>query len=248
MREFESLVDYAHYDACSVEGCFEGVVVGGELVGTVGACFAAHGVGEHVHSPAHSEVAGVWQPGYGLCGGLAGSEAHEVGAELPQVGGSEPACFFDEGLWVGGGGGEAQCCGGFCLGCGALHEESQAAVHVVLCGDVEARHEEEEQCWQGVFHGGCVVGVCLYVLEVMIWSTFRSVSVMASAPMLTRLAMHWSTSSSMMPSAELTLSPCMASMAESTAVVTPLVSLSVQLGFAPSHIMPVRLAIMFFTA
>ena len=57
-----------------------------------------------------------------------------------------------------------------------------------------------------------------------------------------------STSSSMMPSTLLTQFPCMASMAESTAVLTPEVSFNAQLGFAPSQIIPVRLAIMFFTA
>lgn len=40
----------------------------------------------------------------------------------------------------------------------------------------------------------------------------------------------------------------MAIMADSTAVETPLVSFIAQLGLAPSQIMPVRLAIMFFTA
>ena len=40
----------------------------------------------------------------------------------------------------------------------------------------------------------------------------------------------------------------MAIIAESRAVETPLVSFIAQLGFAPSQIMPVRLAIMFFTA
>ena len=39
----------------------------------------------------------------------------------------------------------------------------------------------------------------------------------------------------------------MANMALITAVPTPVVSFSAQLGFAPSQIMPVRLAIMFFT-
>ena len=52
----------------------------------------------------------------------------------------------------------------------------------------------------------------------------------------------------MMPSTDETHSPCMASMAESTAVDTPEVSLRAHEGFAPSQIMPVRLAIMFLTA
>ena len=40
----------------------------------------------------------------------------------------------------------------------------------------------------------------------------------------------------------------MANMAERTAVETPDVSFKAHEGFAPSQIMPVRLAIMFFTA
>ena len=51
-----------------------------------------------------------------------------------------------------------------------------------------------------------------------------------------------------MPSTELTQRPSIAIMAESTAVETPLVSFIAQLGLAPSQIIPVRLAIMFFTA
>ena len=52
----------------------------------------------------------------------------------------------------------------------------------------------------------------------------------------------------MMPSTGVTQWPSMAIMADSTAVETPLVSFMEQLGLAPSQIMPVRLAIMFFTA
>ena len=60
--------------------------------------------------------------------------------------------------------------------------------------------------------------------------------------------MHLSTSSSMIPSTGVTQWPSIAIMAEITAVETPLVSFMEQLGLAPSQIMPVRLAIMFFTA
>ena len=87
-----------------------------------------------------------------------------------------------------------------------------------------------------------------WLLWVMMSSTQRSVSFMASAPMLVRFRMLRSTSSSMIPSTDETQLPCIASMAESTAVLTPLVSFRAQLGLAPSQIMPVRLAIMFFTA
>ena len=66
--------------------------------------------------------------------------------------------------------------------------------------------------------------------------------------MVVRLRMHWSTSSSMMPSRGLTHSCSMAIIAESTAVDTPLDILRAQLGLAPSQIIPVRLAIMFLTA
>lgn len=86
------------------------------------------------------------------------------------------------------------------------------------------------------------------LLPTIISSTCLSVSFMECAPMLTRLRTHWSTSSSMMPSMLLTQLPCMASMAERTAVLTPEVSLRAHEGLAPSQIMPVRLAIMFFTA
>ena len=50
-----------------------------------------------------------------------------------------------------------------------------------------------------------------------------------------------------MPSDELTHLPSIASRAESRAVETPEVIFSEQEGLAPSHIMPVRLAIMFLT-
>ena len=56
-----------------------------------------------------------------------------------------------------------------------------------------------------------------------------------------------STSSSMMPSALVTLLPSIESSAERMAVETPDEIFKAQLGLAPSHIMPVRLAIMFFT-
>ena len=51
-----------------------------------------------------------------------------------------------------------------------------------------------------------------------------------------------------MPSASVTCFPSMLRRADSKAVDTPEQIFSDQLGFAPSHIMPVRLAIMFFTA
>ena len=51
-----------------------------------------------------------------------------------------------------------------------------------------------------------------------------------------------------MPSTDETEWFSIASIAESTAVETPVINLSEQLGFAPSHIIPVRLAIIFFTA
>ncbi len=70
---------------------------------------------------------------------------------------------------------------------------------------------------------------------------------MPRLPIAVRLRMLRSTSSSMMPSTEVTYLCCMASIALRTAVPTPVVSFSAQLGFAPSQIMPVRLAIMFFT-
>ena len=70
---------------------------------------------------------------------------------------------------------------------------------------------------------------------------------MASAPMAVRFLMLLSTQSSTMPSEEDTHLPSMASKAERTAVDTPEVIFSEQEGLAPSQIMPVRLAIMFFT-
>ena len=59
--------------------------------------------------------------------------------------------------------------------------------------------------------------------------------------------MDWSTLSSTIPSSEVTHFPSMASSEERRAVETPLVIFNEQAGFAPSQIMPVRLAIMFFT-
>ena len=82
----------------------------------------------------------------------------------------------------------------------------------------------------------------------MIFSTISSVAHMASLPMLVRLWMLWSTQSSMIPSADVTHRPSRANKALSKAVLTPEQIFSEQLGFAPSQIMPVRLAIMFFTA
>ena len=79
-------------------------------------------------------------------------------------------------------------------------------------------------------------------------STQWSVSFIASAPMLTKFRILRSTSSSIIPSTLVTQLPCIANIAESTAVLTPVVSFMAQLGFAPSQIIPVRLAIMFFTA
>ena len=81
----------------------------------------------------------------------------------------------------------------------------------------------------------------------MIWSTMSSVLHMASAPILVRLCMLRSTSSSTMPSDEVTHLPYMASSEESRAVETPEEIFSEQAGLAPSQIMPVRLAIMFLT-
>ena len=60
--------------------------------------------------------------------------------------------------------------------------------------------------------------------------------------------MDLSTESSTMPSTEVTHLPSMASRAERRAVETPDVIFSEQEGLAPSQIIPVRLAIMFFTA
>src|SRR5699024_4690421 len=85
-------------------------------------------------------------------------------------------------------------------------------------------------------------------LEVMMSRISRSVCVMPSRPIFVRFSMDLSTSSSMMPSAAVTHLCSMASMAESTDVEMPLATLSAQLGFAPSQIIPARLAIMFFTA
>ena len=84
-------------------------------------------------------------------------------------------------------------------------------------------------------------------LCVMMSSTIRSVSFMPLAPMRVRLRMQRSTSSSIKPSALVAWRFWIASIAESTAVDTPLVTFSAQAGFAPSHTMPARLAIIFFT-
>ncbi len=82
----------------------------------------------------------------------------------------------------------------------------------------------------------------------MILRTSLSVACMESRPMLVRLWMVSSTSSEMMPSADVTAKPCMASMADIIAVLTPLDIFIEQEGFAPSQIIPVRLATIFLTA
>ena len=81
----------------------------------------------------------------------------------------------------------------------------------------------------------------------MISSTISSVALIASAPMLVRLWMHLSTSSSTIPSAEVTHLPSIERRAERRAVLTPDEIFRAQLGFAPSQIIPVRLAIIFLT-
>ena len=79
-------------------------------------------------------------------------------------------------------------------------------------------------------------------------STNLSVSFIPFEPMRVKLRIHWSTSSSIMPSTEVTHLFSMAKTAESMAVDTPLASFYAQLGLAPSQIIPVMLAIMFLTA
>ena len=85
-------------------------------------------------------------------------------------------------------------------------------------------------------------------LFVIIRSTISSVAHMASLPMLVKFRMLWSTHSSIMPSAAVTCRPSRANNALKRAVLTPEHIFKEQLGLAPSHIIPVRLAIMFFTA
>ena len=87
----------------------------------------------------------------------------------------------------------------------------------------------------------------LYFLWVIISSTMRSVSFIPSAPMRVMLCMVRSTSSSTRPSTDVTWVFCIASIADRTAVDTPLVTFRAHEGFAPSHTIPARLAIMFFT-
>ncbi len=89
--------------------------------------------------------------------------------------------------------------------------------------------------------------VYAYPLCVIMSSTISSVLFIASAPMLVRFFIDLSTSSSMMPSTELTHLPSMESNAESRAVDTPDDIFRAHEGLAPSHIMPVILAIMFLT-
>ena len=86
-----------------------------------------------------------------------------------------------------------------------------------------------------------------FCLCVMMSSTISSVWFIVSDPMRVRLRMERSTSSSIIPSTAVTHLPYIARSEESRAVDTPDAIFSEQLGFAPSHIMPVRLAIMFFT-
>ena len=86
------------------------------------------------------------------------------------------------------------------------------------------------------------------LLFVIIRSTISSVAHMASLPMLVKFRMLWSTHSSIMPSAAVTCRPSRANNALKRAVLTPEHIFKEQLGLAPSHIIPVRLAIMFFTA
>ena len=93
-----------------------------------------------------------------------------------------------------------------------------------------------------------VDGVERFESEMCIRDRSRSVCVIPSRPIFVRFRMDLSTSSSIIPSAAVTHRCSMASMAERTDVEMPLATLSAQLGLAPSHIMPARLAIMFFTA
>ena len=109
---------------------------------------------------------------------------------------------------------------------------------------------ECHSCRRGVFEWGrCSSDIeCLLPLCVMMWSTRRSVSFMPSRPMAVRLWMQRSTSSSMILYG-----------ADATVVHghhgreyggrdAAREAFMAQLGFAPSQIMPVRLAIMFLTA
>ena len=82
-------------------------------------------------------------------------------------------------------------------------------------------------------------------LCVMIFNTNLSVSFIPTEPIWVRVRMLRSTLSSMIPSTEVTHLCSIAKIADNTAVDTPLVSFSAQLGLAPSQIIPVRLAIMF---
>ena len=82
-------------------------------------------------------------------------------------------------------------------------------------------------------------------LFVIISSTSLSVSSIPLEPIFVRLRILWSTSSSIIPSTEVTQRFSIAMMAERTAVETPVVTFKAQLGLAPSQIIPVRLAIIF---
>ena len=86
-----------------------------------------------------------------------------------------------------------------------------------------------------------------YDLLVMIVNTISSVAHIASLPILVRLRIEQSTSWSIIPSASVTCLPSRANRAESNAVETPEQIFNEQLGFAPSQIIPVKLAIIFFT-
>lgn len=81
----------------------------------------------------------------------------------------------------------------------------------------------------------------------MMFNTMSSVLHMASFPMLVRFRIDLSTSLSMIPSAAVTHFPSIERVAERIAVDTPEDIFNEQLGFAPSQIIPVRLAIMFLT-
>ncbi len=85
-------------------------------------------------------------------------------------------------------------------------------------------------------------------LLVIIRNTCLSVSRIASRPIEVRLAIVRSTSSQTMPSDDVTQRLFIASSALIIAVLTPLAIFMAQDGFAPSQSMPVRLAIIFFTA
>ena len=82
-------------------------------------------------------------------------------------------------------------------------------------------------------------------LFVIISSTSLSVSSIPLEPIFVRLRILWSTSSSIIPSTEVTQRFSIAMMAERTAVETPVVTFKAQLGLAPSQIIPVMLDAIF---